>query len=372
MNTDLTASAPTTASSPSVTPGAWPHVLACLMPLTLFIPAALGIAYGGLWMALTPACMLLGVPLLDTLTGWQDSGHFRKEDFQPFQVALLRWNTRLYALLYMATVLWALWHLKTYTPLEIGLMLATSSLLGSIAFAAAHELLHCKDGLDQAIQRVLTSFLFYPHYKLIHIRSHHIHAGTEHDENTAWLNESIYSYLARTIPGSAVRSWQLEARLLRSKGAASGPAHILRNQMTVYAIGQVALLLALILLTGPMGLLFYLGHIVGAHVMLECVNYIQHYGLLRQKRNGEYEKTGPEHSWDSYHYFSSYLTFRVGHHSHHHIAVQPYYLLETEPQAPKLPVGYFWTITMVLLPPWWKHVANRRLGVNDTPTPAAA
>lgn len=367
MNTDFTERASANSSSvPAGTPPpkrVWPHVFSCFMPQGLIITLIAGITRGGLWLLVTPLFMLLGVPLLDTLTGWQDTRHFRKEDFSRLQVSLLRWNTRLYALLYMGAVVYILAHLPTYTVLEAALLLISCSLLGSIAFAAAHELLHCKDRVDQGIQRGLTSFLFYPHYKLIHIRSHHIHAGTEHDENTAWLNESIYSYLARTIPGSAVRSWQLEARLLRSKGSTSGAARFLRNQMTRYAIGQVGLLAAIFLLAGGAGLLFYIGHVLGAHLLLECVNYIQHYGLLRQKQDGAYAKTGPEHSWDSYHYFSSYLTFRVGHHSHHHIAVQPYYLLETEPEAPKLPVGYFWTITLVLLPPWWKSVANARLGV---------
>ena len=55
------------------------------------------------------------------------------------------------------------------------------------------------------------------------------------------------------------------------------------------------------------------------------------------------------------------MTFRVGHHSYHHIAVQPYYLLATEPRAPKLPAGYFWSIAMVLLPPWWRRVIHPRL-----------
>ncbi len=95
--------------------------------------------------------------------------------------------------------------------------------------------------------------------------------------------------------------------------------------------------------------------------MLESVNYIQHYGLMRDKNDNEYEKTGPEHSWDTYHFFSSYASFRVGHHSYHHLAVKPYYLLDPEPQAPKLPAGYFWSIPMVMLPPWWRRVINPKL-----------
>jgi alkane 1-monooxygenase len=124
----------------------------------------------------------------------------------------------------------------------------------------------------------------------------------------------------------------------------------------------------LLVVAGWIGLLFYIAHIVVAHIVLESVNYIQHYGLMRDKEEGEYRKTGPEHSWDTYHYFSSYVTFRVGHHSYHHIAVKPYYLLVAEPEAPKLPVGYFWAIPMVFLPSWWRRIINPRL----TAMPAAA
>jgi alkane 1-monooxygenase len=83
--------------------------------------------------------------------------------------------------------------------------------------------------------------------------------------------------------------------------------------------------------------------------------------LLRRQQEGQYEKTGAEHSWDTYHYFSSYASFRVGHHSYHHLSVKPYYLLSAESKAPKLPVGYFWAIAMVLIPPWWRRVINPKL-----------
>ncbi|HXD01265.1 MAG TPA: fatty acid desaturase, partial [Verrucomicrobiae bacterium] len=136
---------------------------------------------------------------------------------------------------------------------------------------------------------------------------------------------------------------------------------IFRNKMVHFALGQVAILLAFLLLTGPWGLLFYVAQIIGSHIVLESVNYIQHYGLMRKEQDGEYEKTGAEHSWDTYHFFSSYVSFRVGHHSYHHLAVKPYYLLDPEPQAPKLPAGYFWSIPMVMLPPWWRRVINPKL-----------
>ncbi|GEP41000.1 fatty acid desaturase [Brevifollis gellanilyticus] len=340
------------------------HLLWCLLPQVLIVLFWTGWQAGGLWLALPSVFLMVIVPGLDWLTGWQDDQGFEKAQFSGWELSLLHWNVRLYALFYMVAVVWSVASLERFSPLELGLLLAACSLMAGIGFGAGHELLHGKELPDQVMQRLLTSFLFYPHYKLIHIRSHHVHAGTDEDENTAWMNETLYAYLFRTIPGSAVRCWQMEMRRVNSLYGQGLPA-LLRNRMLGYVLGQIAILASMAALGGIKGFAFFLLHLIGAHVILESVNYIQHYGLLRKMSDGQYEKTGPEHSWDTYHFFSSYITFRVGHHSNHHIAVRPYYLLYTQPEAPKLPVGYFWAIALVMIPPWWRHVAHPRLGPQE-------
>jgi alkane 1-monooxygenase len=344
----------------SSTRGKHTHVIFCLLPQIMFVLVALGVLERGYWLLSPIIFLLIIVPLLDLLTGWQDDAHFVKGDFSRAETSLLHWNTRIYAFFYIGTVICFATNIHRFEPVEIGLIVVSSSFLGGIGFAAAHELLHAKEGIDQVLQRITTSFLFYPHYKLIHVRSHHLNVGTFEDENTAWMNESVYAYFYRSIPGSMIRSWHLEARRYANQERYGG-WRIVRNKMFSYAVGQLALLIGLYLIAGLAGLFFYLAQIVGAHIVLESVNYIQHYGLLRERRDGEYEKTAAGHSWDTYHFFSSYVTFRVGHHSYHHLAMKPYYLLAAEPEAPKLPVGYFWSIAMVLLPPWWRRVINPRI-----------
>jgi len=354
--------APLVTAKTVVKRGKYRHLVFCFFPLSVFVLVGLGIRGGGYWLSLPFLTWLIVVPLLDLVTGWQDTAHFDIEDFNRLEISLLNWNTRLYALCYVGLVIYLAKSISRFDGIETAFLIVSLSFCGGIAFSAAHELVHAKQRIDQVLQRVLTSFLCYPHYKLIHIRSHHVHTSTQDDENTAWFNETIYSYIARTIPGSAIRCWQMEAKYNRER---STP--IFRNKMYWYAAGQLCVLAAMFLLAGWRGLLFYLAQTIGSHIVLESVNYIQHYGLMRPQREGEYEKNGPEHSWDTYHYFSSYLAFRVGHHSYHHIAVKPYYLLGTEPEAPKLPAGYFWTIPMVFLPPWWRSVINPRLKANPLP-----
>lgn len=336
------------------------HLAFCFLPLLPFASLALGAFYGGYWLLLPAVFLMVIVPLLDMLTGWKDDAQFSKTDFSSRDLFLLRWNPRIYAILYISALLYFIKTLDSLTGAETGFLIASMSLVGGIGFASAHELLHAREKIDQVLQRILTTFLFYPHYKLIHTRSHHTHAATDHDKNTAWLDESIYSYLFRTIPESMLRSWDMEAERI-SKRKPTGWARIVQNHMVAYAVGQVAFIAALYLFAGVQGLVFYFAQVVGAHVVLESVNYIQHYGLMRKREDGEYEKTGAEHSWDTYHFFSSYATYRVGHHSYHHVAVNPYYLLDAEPEAPKLPVGYFWAIPMVFVPPVWRRVINPKL-----------
>ena len=336
------------------------HIVSCFLPQVPLVLLVVGLFYRGYWLLLPAIFLLLIVPLLDLLTGWQDDVQFRRSDFSSAETFLLRWNTRLYAIFYLAAVIFSLRFSLRLTPLEIGFLTLSMALLGGVGFGSAHELLHERDGFDQLLQRIATLFLFYPHYKLIHTQSHHAHAATDHDKNTAWMDETIYGYILRTIPQSMLRCWEMEdARI--SKRTSSGWSRIFKNQMLTFGAGQLVLLAALYLLAGLPGLLFYLGQVIGAHIVLESVNYIQHYGLMRERSDGEYEKTGPEHSWDTYHYFSSYSTFRVGHHSHHHVSANPYYLLGVEPEAPKLPVGYFWAIPVVLVPPFWHRLINPKL-----------
>lgn len=352
--------------------GKFRHVASCLLPQMLIGLLVLGIWRGGFWLMPLTVFLMVLVPILDLLTGWQDDEHFETSDFSRAQVVLLRWNTRLYAVGYMAALVYVVLNIDRFSGLEFGLLVSGMGLVGGVGFGCAHELLHAPGRIDQMLQKIMTVFLFYPHYKLIHIRSHHHHAGTDHDENTAWMNESIYSYIFRTIPGSMVRCWQMEAKRHRAVSRESFLKGFLMNKMVPYALGQVILLVALWVFAGPMGLLFYAAQLVVGHLILESVNYIQHYGLLRKLRDGKYERTGPEHSWDTYHFFSSYVTFRVGHHSYHHIAVQPYYLLDPEPEAPKLPVGYFWAIPIVLLPPVWRRWINPRIEAAGEQIEAAA
>ncbi|MFZ5560535.1 MAG: fatty acid desaturase [Pseudomonadota bacterium] len=96
---------------------------------------------------------------------------------------------------------------------------------------------------------------------------------------------------------------------------------------------------------------------------LTSANYIEHYGLLRQKLpNGRYEPTQPHHSWNSNHIASNLVLFHLQRHSDHHAhPTRSYQCLRDFPGLPTLPVGYFGMFLLACLPPLWLRVMNPRL-----------
>jgi alkane 1-monooxygenase len=97
--------------------------------------------------------------------------------------------------------------------------------------------------------------------------------------------------------------------------------------------------------------------------LLEVVNYLEHYGLLRQKReDGRYERTRPEHSWNSNSAASNVLLYHLQRHSDHHAnPIRRYQALRHVEEAPQLPTGYAGMILLAVIPPVWKRVMDRRV-----------
>jgi alkane 1-monooxygenase len=95
---------------------------------------------------------------------------------------------------------------------------------------------------------------------------------------------------------------------------------------------------------------------------LELINYIEHYGLLRQKdENGIYESINKMHSWNS---LSSPVLFRIQRHSDHHAhSFRPYQILRRFDEAPYHPFEYLHSFVICLCPPLWFYTINPRVEV---------
>ena len=97
--------------------------------------------------------------------------------------------------------------------------------------------------------------------------------------------------------------------------------------------------------------------------LLEIVNYIEHYGLLRQvDERGRYERCRPEHSWNSNHIGSNLVLYQLERHSDHHAhPTRRFQALRHFEEAPQFPNGYGGMIALAAIPPLWRRVMDHRV-----------
>ncbi len=273
-----------------------------------------------------------------------------------------RWCTYLFLPIQYAGLVFACWLWssgKLSTVDDIGLAL-TVAMVSGIAINTAHELGHKRDSMERWLSRVALAQSGYGHFFIEHNRGHHVRVATPEDPASARMGESFYAFLPRTVAGSVRSAWQLErTRLARTD---SSPWTARNDILGAWAM-TVVLFTALTLAFGIAVLPYLLLQAALGFTLLEVVNYLEHYGLLRQRReDGRYERTRPEHSWNSNNVASNVLLYHLQRHSDHHAnPVRRYQALRHVDEAPQLPTGYAGMIVLAAIPPLWRRVMDPRL-----------
>lgn len=216
---------------------------------------------------------------------------------------------------------------------------------GGIGITVGHELCHKKEFKFRLMADLILSSVCYQHFAVEHVRGHHLNVATPSDPASAHKNESCYSFVWRSIVGSFKHALELDARYV------------------LFGFGLSVLMALLFAYFGLKVLVYFLLQSLVAVVLLELVNYIEHYGLTRkQLDNGRFEKVLPIHSWNSSHLFSNYLLFNLQRHSDHHAnATLAFSALQHQVKAPQLPSGYPGMILLALVPVLWFKVMNSKL-----------
>ncbi len=273
-----------------------------------------------------------------------------------------RWCTYLfipiqYAGLVFACWLWSSGELSVFEGVGLAL---TMAMVSGIAINTAHELGHKRDSLERWLSRVALAQSGYGHFFIEHNRGHHVRVATPEDPASARMGESFYAFLPRTVVGSLRSAWELErTRLKRLEKGMWTP----RNDILSAWAMSVVLFAVLALVFGPVVLPYLLIQAVIGFSLLEVVNYLEHYGLLRRRReDGRYERTRPEHSWNSNNVASNVLLYHLQRHSDHHAnPLRRYQALRHVDEAPQLPTGYAGMILLATVPPLWRRVMDPRL-----------
>lgn len=242
----------------------------------------------------------------------------------------------------------------------VGMTLSVGLIVGTIGINVAHELGHRSTRYEQLMSKVLLLSALYTHFFIEHNRGHHKNVATDEDPASARLGESLYAFWWRSVTGSYRNAWQLERERLEKQGK---PVLSWENEMVRFTIYQILYLLAIGLLWGWYMTGYAAAIAVVGFLMLESVNYIEHYGLRRQKMpNGRYERVSPLHSWNSGHELGRIFLYELTRHSdHHYKATRKYQVLRHFDDSPQLPMGYPAAILLSLAPPVWFQVMDKKV-----------
>ena len=249
------------------------------------------------------------------------------------------------------------------TELSFGSVVAIAITAGGysgLGINTAHELGHKQTVVEQWLAKICLAVPAYGHFCVEHNRGHHVLVATPEDPASSRMGESIYRFALREIPGTFVRGWQLEKSRLEKQGKAIWSRH--NNILQSYLISAV-LQGTLIYLFGWIMLPFLLIHNMWAWYQLTSANYIEHYGLLRAKRdNGRYERCQPHHSWNANYILSNLALFHLERHSDHHAnPMRRYQSLRNFPDIPQLPNGYYGMYLLAYVPWLWFRVMDKKL-----------
>lgn len=341
-----------------------------LWPLSLITPlvplAGIGLYFlldeNVLATLLPLAYTFIAVPIIDAIFG--EDTHNPPEEVVPLMAKDSYYRVLLYvaiALLYIDFFAVA-WFIGTHALpwwSFLALTLATG-FAGADAILVGHELGHKAGRLDRIAAQVSNALVGYGHFCIEHNRGHHVQVATPEDPASARMGESIYRFVLREVPGALKRGWAHEKKRLARAGRRAWSLHneILQSwALTLVLAGIVISLYGWIMIP------FLLIHHWYGWYGLTQANYVEHYGLLRQKRSdGRYEPCAPRHSWNTNHIYSNLSSFHLQRHSDHHAnALRPYQALRDFKDLPRLPSGYPGCFVLAAIPPLWFRVMHPKL-----------
>ncbi|UVE94067.1 fatty acid desaturase [Dietzia sp. B32] len=282
-----------------------------------------------------------------------------------------RWCTYLYipfqyASLITAAYLWSADDLS-WLGYDGGLGIAASigvawtvAITGGIGINTAHELGHKIAGSEKWLSKVALATTGYGHFFIEHNRGHHARVATPEDPASSRFGEPFWAFLPRSVFGSLKSAWHLESERLGRLG--KSPWSIRNDNLNAWLM-TVVLFGGLIAVFGWEIAPWLIIQAVFGFSLLEVVNYLEHYGLLRQKTSaGRYQRCRPEHSWNSDHLVTNIFLYHLQRHSDHHAnPMRRYQVLRSFEQAPQLPSGYATMMVLAYVPPLWRKVMDKRV-----------
>lgn len=359
----------------------WRFAVVLLLPLGLAHTALLfaGAAPpAAVWAWLPFLSIHAIVPLLDAWIG-DDGRPADASAMHPLNralplVCLPAWSAALVAAAGASSLAsgWAWW----------GLAASAGAAGGIVAINVGHELIHRASRVERTVGGLLLASVAYGAFKVEHVRGHHLRVATPDDGATARRGESLWTFMPRSVAATLGHAWRLEAERVAVRVPGRGPRasleRLARNECAGWLLASAAFGLAIGAAFGSGAVAFWAVASAIAIAELEVVNYIEHYGLQRRRRDdGRWEPVDARHSWNADTAVVNAFLLNLQRHAHHHAhGGAPYVALASVPDAPRLPAGYGAMVLLALVPPAWRAVMDRLLdawaGGLEAAAPAAA
>jgi len=328
----------------------------------------LGIYLGGGWQIMAVVFVFIVIPLIDRWTGIDTQNVSPAEQSIVGELFYYRFVTYLWVFVQIGFLVWAIDLVATrhLSWIELAMFAVSCGLVtGGIGITVAHELGHKKSKWEKFLSQALLLTVCYMHFYIEHNRGHHVHVATPEDPATAKKHQNVYAFWVQSVFAGYAHAWKIEGQILRNHGRS---LYSLHNRMIWYTVLPFAMCAAITMAYGTNEInwlipAFFFGQSIVAFTLLELVNYVEHYGILRTELSpGQYERVNPLHSWNASHLVSNFFLFQLQRHADHHFnAIKRYQVLDHYDGSPQLPFGYPTMILIALIPPLWFTMMDPRL-----------
>jgi alkane 1-monooxygenase len=318
---------------------------------------------GGVWVFVAPIYVFVMIPLLELILPSSETNLDKVEEEvakKDIKYDLMVWSVvpLQYALLFFflnrvgdGSLTW--WEIT-------GMVFSFGIACGVLGINAAHELGHRNTWYEQTMSKMLLLTSLYSHFYIEHNRGHHKNVSTDEDPASSRYGETLYAFFIRSVRDGWFSAWHLESERLKKTNT---PFRSVKNEMLVLQILQVLFVAIICAVWGLKVMLLFIASGTIGFLLLETVNYIEHYGLKRRKiDDAYYEKVMPVHSWNSNHAIGRIMLFELTRHSdHHYMASRKYQVLRHYDNSPQMPTGYPGMMVLSLFPPLFFSVMHKQI-----------
>jgi alkane 1-monooxygenase len=325
----------------------------------------LGIYFQGVWSYSAVLFAFVAIPVLEIILPKNT------KNYTEYEVENRLENKLFDFLLYLnvpivygiiAFTIWKVTHFDLSKYELLGTVLSLGIILGANGINVAHELGHRKTLFEKIMGKLLLIPSHYTHFFIEHNHGHHLHVSTPNDPSTAKYNQSLYAFWIQTVVGTYREAWKIQLKLNKLENR---KIYAIKSDMFWFTIIQISYMVLIYNFFGTKASIVAMFSGIVGFLLLETINYIEHYGLKRNKlESGRFERVSEKHSWNSNHVLGRIVLYELTRHSDHHYKSQKeYQILEYHDVSPQMPYGYPTSMVISFFPPLWFAVMNKRIPV---------